>query len=122
MVSAANYSPLQFNKSFKSAEDSGDSVTVSFDDGTSVKGSLLVGCDGGKSRIRRSLVPELSHDLMHEIPIRLVGLRVEYTVEEMAAIQELDPFFFHATSSTHGTFIYMGGEFRFDYPYPHLLF
>lgn len=79
-----------------------------------------MGCDGGKSRVRRHLAPELSRDLMYEIPIRLVGLRVEYTAEEMAAIQELDPFFFHATSSTHGTFIYMGGEYPFHYSHPHM--
>jgi len=80
---------------------------VHFDDGSSSKGRLLIACDGGNSRIRRALFPERQG---YKIPIRVMGVKIEYTAEEIEPMRRLDPFFLQGTSSANDTFIYLSGE------------
>ena len=49
---------IQFAKGFSSYEVTPTGVTVRFSDGTEVQGSLVVGADGGWSRVRKQMVPE----------------------------------------------------------------
>jgi 2-polyprenyl-6-methoxyphenol hydroxylase-like FAD-dependent oxidoreductase len=49
---------VQFGKSFvKYREDADGTVEASFDDGTSIKGDVLIGADGTGSRVRAQLLP-----------------------------------------------------------------
>lgn len=48
-----------FNKSFASFSQDGNQVEVAFEDGTSVRGDLLIGADGLRSAVRSRLFPGL---------------------------------------------------------------
>jgi len=78
-----------------------------FDDGSSYTGRLLVACDGGNSRIRRSLFPELPN---YAIPIRVMGAKVQYSSKEMEQIRKLDPFFLQGTASANDSYMYFSGK------------
>ncbi|KAK3994257.1 FAD/NAD(P)-binding domain-containing protein [Cladorrhinum sp. PSN332] len=80
-----------------------DSVTVNFDDGTSYQGSIVVACDGGNSRIRQQLFPDHQK---HPIPIRLMGLKVDYTPEQYEPLRKLDPYFLQGCASQNDSFVY----------------
>lgn len=50
--------PIHFNKSFVSLKDiPGQSVIAQFSDGSSAEGDFLVGADGIRSQVRRSIMP-----------------------------------------------------------------
>jgi salicylate hydroxylase len=50
---------VQFNKTFTHYQESADGkVTAFFDDGTCASGDMLVAADGGKSRVRKQLLPQ----------------------------------------------------------------
>jgi 2-polyprenyl-6-methoxyphenol hydroxylase-like FAD-dependent oxidoreductase len=49
---------LEYEKEFESYEIVDDRVQVKFTDGSAVRGQLLVGADGIKSRVRRQLQPD----------------------------------------------------------------
>ncbi|KAK4167792.1 hypothetical protein QBC43DRAFT_311451 [Cladorrhinum sp. PSN259] len=78
-------------------------VTVNFDDGTSVEGSIVVACDGANSRIRQQLFPESKK---HAIPVRLMGLKVDYTPEQYEPLRRLDPYFLQGCASENDSFCY----------------
>ncbi|KAM0283164.1 hypothetical protein ACHAQH_002646 [Verticillium albo-atrum] len=96
--------PIEWSKAFSSFEQHGERVTVRFDDGTEATGRLVVACDGGTSRVRRTLFPD-THRGFH-LPIRVLGFTAKYTPEEIAPMKELDPFFLQATSSKDNNFMY----------------
>lgn len=39
-----------------------------------------------------------------------MGVKIEYTAEEIEPMRRLDPFFLQGTSSANDTFIYLSGE------------
>ncbi|KAK2026422.1 FAD binding domain-containing protein [Colletotrichum zoysiae] len=96
---------IQWAKSFAKYEEKQGAVDVFFEDGSSVTGRILVACDGGPSRVRRQLFPD-QHE-RHRIPVRLLGLKVLLSPDQMAPIQKLDPFFLQGTSSRDSTFLYL---------------
>lgn len=49
---------IEYGKRLVRVEERGDEVTAYFEDGTSASGSMLVGCDGGKSKVREFVVGE----------------------------------------------------------------
>jgi len=82
-----------------------ESIVASFEDGSACFGGLLAGCDGTHSRIRKALFPESEKDI-HKIPVGVLGVKVDYSPEQIKPLRELDPFFFQGTSSENDTFIY----------------
>ncbi|KAK0736459.1 hypothetical protein B0T21DRAFT_411636 [Apiosordaria backusii] len=80
------------------------SVRVHFGDGTiSEKGSIVVACDGGSSRLRQALFPGSEK---FKIPVRLMGVKVECTPEEIEPLRKLDPYFLQGAASENDTFVY----------------
>ncbi|KAL2142538.1 hypothetical protein VTI28DRAFT_1041 [Corynascus sepedonium] len=95
---------IQWNKAangINTAEDG--TVTVTFDDGTSCDGSLLVACDGGSSRIRGLLFPQHQK---YRIPVRLLGAKIDCTPEEIEPLRKLDPYFLQGAASENDSFVY----------------
>ncbi|KAL8365331.1 hypothetical protein RB595_004235 [Gaeumannomyces hyphopodioides] len=107
---------------YETADDAG-SVTVHFDDGTSHGGRFLVACDGGNSRIRRTLLGQKAkrqpppvdgdssgndndNDGRSLIPVGVMGFRVDCTPAQAQAVRDLDPFFFQGTASANNTYMY----------------
>ncbi|SPQ26252.1 57e1c60d-fe88-4d64-b93a-0dd28c76ff4e [Thermothielavioides terrestris] len=78
-------------------------VTVTFDDGTVCEGSLVVACDGAGSRIRGALLPDQQR---HQIPVRVMGVKVDYAPDEIEPMRKLDPFFLQATASQNDSYVY----------------
>ncbi|KAI1035313.1 hypothetical protein LB504_006130 [Fusarium proliferatum] len=94
---------IEWGKGVAGLVSTDDSVTASFEDGSSATGSLLVGCDGSHSRVRRSMFPEWK---LTDIPVRMLGIKMELSASEIKPIRDLDPYFFHSTNSRNGTFVY----------------
>lgn len=102
---------IQFGKGatgkFETDEQDG-SVRVHFEDGTvSEEGSLVVACDGGSSRLRQVLFPDSEK---FKIPVRLMGVKVECTPEEIEPLRKLDPYFLQGAASENDTFVYFSSE------------
>ncbi|KAK4154914.1 hypothetical protein C8A00DRAFT_42383 [Chaetomidium leptoderma] len=95
---------IQWEKAVNSIQTAQDgTVTVGFDDGTSCDGSFVAACDGGSSRLRGLLFP--GHQ-KHHIPVRLMGVKVDCTPEEIEPLRKLDPFFLQGAASQNDSFVY----------------
>ena len=84
---------------------------MTFDDGTTANGCLLVACDGGNSRVRRALFPQLKP---HKLPICTMGLKADFSPREVKSLRAMDPFFLQAAASGNDTFMYFSGAFYFS--------
>ncbi|CAI6097556.1 unnamed protein product [Clonostachys chloroleuca] len=88
---------IEWGKSLSKFDQDRDSVTATFEDGSSATGRLLIACDGANSRARRQLSP--IHSEMYRIPVCLMGMKLELGQEKAQLIRNLDPFFLQGTSS-----------------------
>lgn len=97
---------MQWNKQIETfdIESSSDTVTAFFTDSTSATGSMLIGCDGSRSRVRCLLCPETCKN--HSLPVSILGVSVPYTRARCKAFRDLDPYFFQATDPKTDAFIY----------------
>ncbi|KAI9838581.1 MAG: hypothetical protein M1819_004893 [Sarea resinae] len=82
---------VQWGKRLEDTTTTATSTTAKFDDGSSIQGSLLIGCDGSRSRVRQILNPSDFDN--YKLPVRLLGVSVPYPVEKAQKIRELDPYF-----------------------------
>ncbi|KAK1141608.1 hypothetical protein N8T08_008872 [Aspergillus melleus] len=106
---------VQWSKALEDVQYHDDSVTVRFEDGTSYRGSIVVACDGSRSRVRRTLYPLKYRNA--PLPIQLLGATTRYSVEQAAAVRALDPFFFQGTHSESNVYLYfsfLDSPFNFD--------
>jgi 2-polyprenyl-6-methoxyphenol hydroxylase-like FAD-dependent oxidoreductase len=72
---------------------------------------VLVGCDGTQSAVRQALFP---HNFeTYKLPIRLMGLKVQYPADKLAQIRQLDPICLQGTASENNSYVYFSSEFPF---------
>ncbi|RGP79897.1 hypothetical protein FLONG3_1968 [Fusarium longipes] len=95
---------VEWNKALKGVMSTDESVTAIFEDDSTATGCLLVACDGSHSRARRALFPDLK---LYDIPVRMLGIKLELSPERAKPIRDLDPFFMHSTHSTNNMFVFM---------------
>jgi len=76
---------VQWNKRFTSYKILDDGIEANFEDGTSVQGTILIGCDGAKSLVRAQLIPEFQRNDLHIVN---TGGTVEQN-DDMKKIQQL---------------------------------
>jgi 2-polyprenyl-6-methoxyphenol hydroxylase-like FAD-dependent oxidoreductase len=81
-----------------------------FEDGSTCRGRLIVGCDGSHSQVRHVLYRELF--TTHKVPVRLFGFTLRVSAEEAAPILELDPFFLQGTASSSNIYMYLSRKFQ----------
>lgn len=86
-------------------------ITVTFDDGSTCVGGLLVACDGSNSRVRKALFPELAQENLYRIPIAVMGVKMQLSTVQIAGMREQDAYFLQGTSSENDSFVYMSGRF-----------
>ena len=96
---------------FTASEDHGDSITAHFEDGSAIEGSLVVACDGAKSLLRKELFAQQDKEHTKALPIRMLGVKLSCTPEEIAGLRKMDPFFLHGTSSHDNSFGYFSSKF-----------
>lgn len=98
----------QWSKTLTSISTAGShEITARFHDATAATGTLLVGADGLRSRVRSSL---LSHDpqvaINHVLPVRLLGASVVYPRHLALRMRNLDPFFFQGGDPQSDAFMW----------------
>lgn len=100
---------VEWGKVFSSVSqlEDGEGVTVSFEDETRVRGWLVVGCDGSRSRVRRALFPVPERSENTAIPVRLYGFTMRKSVEEASVMRVIDPFVVTGTASRNGSFMFL---------------
>ena len=100
----------QWSKRLNDIESSADSVTARFDDGTSYVGSMIVGCDGSHSRVREICHP--SGYQTYQLPIRLLGVTVQYSAQQVEKLLSLDPFFFQGSDPRSDAYLWFSCMFK----------
>lgn len=63
-------------------------------------------CDGAKSRLRKALFAQQDEEFKRALPIRMLGVKIDVTPEEIAPLRAMDPFFLHGTNSINNSFGY----------------
>jgi 2-polyprenyl-6-methoxyphenol hydroxylase-like FAD-dependent oxidoreductase len=95
---------VEWSKSLQNVEVVDGAVKATFADDSSCTGSMLVGCDGANSVVRRLLHPEDYQN--KQLPIRLLGATAHYTESQITAIRNLDPFFLQGTDPRTDTYLW----------------
>ncbi|KAE8441128.1 hypothetical protein EG329_005840 [Mollisiaceae sp. DMI_Dod_QoI] len=97
---------VKWNKSIKSYRTiSEDEIEVAFTDGTTTRGSLLIGADGSGSRIRRMLVGEEAGKL-NQLPVRFMGVTIRWTPAQVQPLREIDPLLFQGCHPETGVYLW----------------
>jgi 2-polyprenyl-6-methoxyphenol hydroxylase-like FAD-dependent oxidoreductase len=96
---------ISYDKRLSSFDVTGDEVKVSFTDGTSTKGCLLIGTEGRNSRTRRLLLGERLGGL-NPLPVCSIGTTITMTPEEFAPIRAIDPLLFQGTHPETGVYMW----------------
>jgi 2-polyprenyl-6-methoxyphenol hydroxylase-like FAD-dependent oxidoreductase len=92
----------------------GEEVVALFADGMAAEGSLVVGCDGVRSRVRRVVCPDAYQN--HELPVRLLGVSVVYPAEKVESMRALDPFFLQAADPKTDVFFWFSCQSSPSHP------
>ncbi|KAJ7601691.1 putative monooxygenase [Mycena polygramma] len=79
--------PVQYGKRAIRIEESGDEVTVFFEDGLSAKGDIVIGAEGSASNVRKHILH--GQDIMKPLPIGSLVGEMELTGPDFAQQLEL---------------------------------
>lgn len=97
---------VQWNKTFSSFRiNEAGLVEVTFQDGTTTTGSLVIGADGSSSRTRRFLLGEDAGKL-NQLPGRFIGVTTHLTPQQVKPLLEIDPLLFQGCHPDTGTFMW----------------
>lgn len=86
-----------------STED--DSVTATFQDGSSVQGSVLVGAEGTNSRTRQFVAPDTYTN--QTLDVKLLGAAVDMTPEQVKPLRDIDPLLFQGGHPDTNDFLWI---------------
>ena len=100
--------PVQWDRCLVSFSTDVDGVTAVFEDGSTAKGTVLVGVDGSSSRLRRLLAPE--NHTAKKLSISGAAVAVYFTPEQMTPMLELDPLLFLAIHPETNDFLWWSGN------------
>ena len=95
---------MKWNKNFVRLKTKSSAVIVTFQDGTTAEGKLLVGADGATSKIRNLTCPDTG--ALNELPIRFLGATVKLSPVAIAPLRSLDPLLFQGCHPETGTFLW----------------
>ncbi|KAI9788513.1 MAG: hypothetical protein M1816_006853 [Peltula sp. TS41687] len=95
---------IEWSKNLTSFTTDGNTVTAQFADFSSATGTLLVGCDGTRSKVRQLLCPDTYRNT--QLPVRLLGVSARYPAEQAEKVRALDPFFFQGGDPGTDAFLY----------------
>ncbi|GMF68558.1 unnamed protein product [Aspergillus oryzae] len=73
---------VQFGKRLDSLEETAEGVSLRFDDGTTAVADVVVGCDGIKSKVKESVLPEESREKQPQYS-GMYGYRAVLDMDEM---------------------------------------
>jgi 2-polyprenyl-6-methoxyphenol hydroxylase-like FAD-dependent oxidoreductase len=98
--------PIHYEKRVTNVMDSGTAVTISFNDGGSAQGDLLIGADGVRSAVRSYLLPTGPHPAYTGI----IGIGGFTPLAALPAIPRADVEALTYTFGSHGFFGYGGAD------------
>ncbi|KAJ5872922.1 uncharacterized protein N7529_005275 [Penicillium soppii] len=96
---------ITYSKSMSGFDVKGDEVEVTFADGTSTKGCMLVSTEGRNSKTRRLLLGERLGGL-NPLPVCSIGATITMTPEQFAPIITIDPLLFQGTHPETGVYMW----------------
>lgn len=80
-------------------------MSARFEDGTEIRGRMLFGCDGNRSRVRQEIFG-VEQSANQRVPITMFGFTIPVTASQAAPIRALDPFFLQGTASADNMSLY----------------
>lgn len=95
---------VEWSKTLVEIKDHANGVVAVFSDGTEANGAVLVGCDGANSRVRQLCHPQQYEN--DQLPVRFIGAGVQYTADQVAGIQALDPYFLQGSDPRTDAFLW----------------
>ena len=96
---------VHWGRKLKDIAVNGDTVTASFEDGTSVEGSLLIGAEGSNSRTRQFVAPETYHN--QPLDVKFLGAAVDMTPEQVKPLRDIDPLLFQGCHPDTNDFLWI---------------
>ncbi|KAL3421350.1 FAD binding domain-containing protein [Phlyctema vagabunda] len=79
-------------------------VIAEFSDGTTATGTIIIGCDGSRSQVRRVLCPATYSNSV--LPIRMMGATVPYSASKCKKFQDMDRYFFQCCDPATDGFMF----------------
>lgn len=96
---------ISWGKRFVDFTPTDDGVSVRFDDGETVDGSMLLAVDGSASRVKRLLIGD-NKAKMNTLPVAFVGITLRLSPEKMKPYRDIHPVIWQGTHPSSGYYIF----------------